>query len=667
LKKIRKILVANRGEIAVRIIKAAHTLGLEAIAVYTPDDSGSLHVTMADYSVCLPMAPLAETFLSPETMVKIALDEGCDGLHPGYGFLSENYRFAELARGNGLVFIGPPAEAIRLMGDKILARRQAEEAGVPILKSLEGDLETLIQNSSGIPFPVLVKAVAGGGGKGLIRVDKEDDLKIKLEQAVREAQSSFGDGRVFIEPFIENARHIEVQVFGDQHGNIVHLFERDCSLQRRHQKIIEEAPASGLSQGLREKLYDAALKLAKSVGYHNAGTVEFLVDGNENFYFLEMNTRIQVEHTVTEQITSIDLVREQILEAEGQALSFIQEEVKANGFAIEARIYAEDPLNHFLPSPGKIYKCRFPEGRGIRVETHVTEGYVLPAQYDSLLAKIIVSAPTREEAQTRLLKALENTFVAGVSTNIGYLQAILQQSIGKTFDTGFLQKLQSEILSEITRKRNEALESGALVYAALHFFTEAENPKNIWEKIGSLEHFGHLNVFENEEMIGLRWQQINSGVEFYTGSSRLMVEKIKREKGFISFFVNGNPVQAAFRFGANSTGVFVSGFDFNFRSNAVLNETVIEKKTIGKVVEKVDKILSPLFGKVVKINQTAGNPVRSGETILIIESMKMENHITSPADLWIEEIGVGEGENVKENQLLVRFGLAPILSDKIKV
>lgn len=660
-------MVANRGEIAVRIIKVAHALGLEAVAVYTPGDSASLHATMADEAVCLPQAPLAETFLSPETMVNVALAEGCDAIHPGYGFLSENYRFAELARENGLIFIGPPTEAIRLMGDKILARRQAELAGVPVLPGVEGALETLIQNPAKLPFPLLAKAAAGGGGKGMVRVDCADDLKSKLEQAIREAQSSFGDSRIYLEPFLENARHIEVQVFGDQYGNLVHLFERDCSLQRRHQKIIEEAPSSGISRSLREKLYDAALKLAKSVGYFNVGTVEFLVDGDEDFFFLEMNTRIQVEHTVTEQITGFDFVREQIFEAEGRTLSFRQEEVTANGFAIEARIYAEDPLNFFRPSPGQIYRWRFPEGNGIRVETHVTEGYALPAQFDSLLAKIIVSAPTREEAQAGLVKALENNVVAGVSTNLEYLKTILAQSSGKIFDTGFLQKMQPEILAEINWKRDEALELGAVIYAALHFFSEAENPKNLWDKIGSLERFGHLSVFEGGKEIGLKWEKKNRGIEFYAGSSRLMAENIKREKDSISIFINGRQVQCAFRFGVKSTGVFISGFDFNFRSNAVLNEVVIEKKMFEKKAVKVEEILSPLFGKVVKIHQPAGNPVRSGETILIIESMKIENHIASPADLWIEEIGVSEGENVKENQLLVRFGLAPILSDKIKI
>lgn len=659
--------MANRGEIAVRIINAAHSLGLETVAVYTSDDSASLHVAMADEAVCVPQAPLAETFLSPETMVKIAMERGCDALHPGYGFLSENFRFAELTRQNDLIFIGPPTEAIRLMGDKILARRQAESAGVPVLPGVEGGLETLVYTPVELPFPLLVKAAAGGGGKGLVRVDSADDLKVKLEQAVREAQNSFGDGRVFIEPFIENARHIEVQVFGDHQGNLVHLFERDCSMQRRHQKITEEAPASGLSQKLREKLYDAALKLAKSVGYHNAGTVEFLVDEHENFYFLEMNTRIQVEHTVTEQITGIDLVGEQILVAEGRPLSFKQEEITANGFAVEARIYAEDPLNFFRPSPGKIYRCRFPEGSGTRVETHISEGYVLPAQFDSLLAKIIVSAPTREEAQARLVWALENTFIAGISTNIGYLKTILYQTSGKILGTTFLLNSQPEILAEVTSDRKDTLMLGVIAYAGLHFLNEAEHPENIWEKIGSMEHFGQLNVFENEKMIGLRWQRKNRAIEFDTGSSRLTAEKIRRKSGFVSFFIDGRAVEAAFRLGEKSTGIFVSGFDFNFRSNAVLNETVIEKKPLEKKVEVVDRILSPLFGKVVKIIQTAGNPVRSGETILIIESMKMENHITSPADLWIDKIGVREGENVKENQVLVHFGLAPIHPDKIKI
>jgi acetyl-CoA carboxylase biotin carboxylase subunit len=429
----KKILIANRGEISLRVIRTLREMGIRSVAVYTDVDRAALHVRKADE------AARVESYLSIDAMIAVARRHGAEALHPGYGFLSENARFAQACDDAGIVFIGPSARSIELMGSKTEARRVAAEGGAPIVPSGEA----LSGNAAG--FPVMLKAVAGGGGKGMRRVDRGEDMASAREAASSEALRAFGDGRIYVEKLIENARHIEIQVLGDRHGNMVHLGERECSVQRRHQKVIEESPSPlvALKPELRQRMGDAAIKAAKAAGYYNAGTVEFLADNAGNFYFLEMNTRLQVEHPVTELVTGLDLVRLQIEIAAGGRLPFTQEDIVLRGAAIECRIYAEDPANNFFPSPGEILQLAEPSGPGVRLDSGIYQGWTVPIDYDPMLSKLIVWADTREHATERMLRALGEYFVGGIRTNIALFQTILNDPAFRAGDlhTGYLDAL----------------------------------------------------------------------------------------------------------------------------------------------------------------------------------------------------------------------------------
>lgn len=433
----RRLMVANRGEIALRILRSARELGLETVAVYSEADRGALHTRAADRTVCIGPAEAASSYLNIPALIAAAQVAEADAIHPGYGFLSENAAFAAAVIDAGLTWVGPLPDAIAAMGDKLQARRIAQEAGVPTVPGKEG-LE--MQDFLEVGFPMILKAAGGGGGKGMRRVNEPAELADALEAARSEAQRAFGNPTVYAERFLEGARHVEVQVLADADGNTVHLFERDCSLQRRHQKVVEEAPAPGLSAACREGLYAAALKLCRAVEYRSAGTVEFLVSPDGSFYFLEMNTRIQVEHTVTEQITGLDLVREQLRIAMGESLGYGQAEIRAQGHAIQVRIYAEDPGNGFLPSPGKLMAFQPPEGPGIRVDAGVEADGEVSVWYDPLLAKLICSGSSREVARARMRRALQEFVVIGVENNVEYLRDLIEDSdfVAGTMHTGLL-------------------------------------------------------------------------------------------------------------------------------------------------------------------------------------------------------------------------------------
>lgn len=423
----KKVLIANRGEIAVRVIRALRDMEIEAIAVYSEQDQSSMHVALADWAVKLPGKSLAETYLSVERIIEAAKCSGAEAIHPGYGFLSENPQLALQARKNGIRFIGPSAEAIGKLGDKITAKKLADQAGVPTVPGSAGaiaDLDTLRSEVKRIGLPVMLKAAAGGGGRGIRVVQSESDLSDSFAQCQREAQSYFSDNRVFVEKFITNPRHIEVQIICDDHGNGVHLFERDCSVQRRNQKLIEEAPSAYLTPEGREKLGALALKLAKTAGYSGAGTVEFIGASPDELYFMEMNARIQVEHPVTEMVTGVDLVREQIRVAAGDTLSFKQENIKLRGHAIEARINAEDPET-FAPAVGLVTHWQAPQGPFLRMDSHVYPGYRVPADYDSLLGKLIAWGENRPEAIARLRRGLGELLVSGVKTTARFSDAVV--------------------------------------------------------------------------------------------------------------------------------------------------------------------------------------------------------------------------------------------------
>ncbi len=420
---IKKLLIANRGEISVRIIRACRDLGIKTVAIYSEADRRALPVLMADEAVLIGPPPAAESYLCIDKIVDAALQTGADAVHPGYGFLAENAEFAAACLGAGLNFVGPPARAIGSMGDKIAARQMMEDSGVPVIPGSREpitDVAEIIPLAKKAGFPILLKAVAGGGGKGMRVVHCADEIQTALEGASSEAKSAFGDGRVFWEKYLEHPRHIEIQILADKHGNIIHLNERECSIQRRHQKVIEESPSPIMTADLRRQMGEAAIAAARACGYINAGTVEFLVDTERKFYFLEMNTRLQVEHPVTELVTGLDLVKAQLLVAAGEELPYQQDQITPHGHAIEFRIYAEDPKNNFLPSPGTLSVYREPHGPGIRLDAGTYEGAEVPIYYDPLIAELAVWGETREEAINRAIRALEEYKIAGVATTIKF-------------------------------------------------------------------------------------------------------------------------------------------------------------------------------------------------------------------------------------------------------
>lgn len=442
-RKIIKLLVANRGEIACRIIRAARELGIRTVAVYSDADAGSLPVRMADEVVNIGSAEPAESYLNQKVIIDAARRTGCNAIHPGYGFLSENEQFAQQCRNAGLIFIGPTPRNIHDMGDKTIAKRIAYELGIPVIPGSGGLLESparAFEVAGKIGYPVILKAVMGGGGRGMRVVRSDSELEQALITCQHEAKTSFGSDAIFMEKLIESPRHIEIQILADGHGNVIYLGERDCTIQRRHQKILEEAPSPALTSELRQAIGEAACRLATKADYLGVGTVEFLLDKNGKWYFMEMNTRIQVEHPVTEMVTGIDLIKQQIAVAEGEKLTFNQEDISINGHAIECRINAEDPMDNFLPAPGRIEQVIFPLGPGVRIDTAVFDGAVIPREYDSLIAKIIVHANTRNEAISRMKRALLELKISGVKSNSGFLFGIMTDPVFESgnFDINYI-------------------------------------------------------------------------------------------------------------------------------------------------------------------------------------------------------------------------------------
>ncbi len=445
MSKIEKILIANRGEIALRIMKTVRSMGLTSVAVYSDADKAALHVQYADDKVYIGASPSSESYLVMNKIIEAAKQTNADAIHPGYGFLSENADFARLCEKNNITFIGPGTYAIEAMGSKIAAKQLAKENDVPLVPGLDEPIEDVQQAkriAKEIGYPILIKASAGGGGKGMRIVENEQEFEDQMQRAVSEAISSFGDGAVFIEKFVKKPRHIEIQVLADKHGNTVHLFERECSIQRRHQKVIEEAPSSVLDDALRTQMGNCAISIARACNYVGAGTVEFLLDEDKNFYFLEMNTRLQVEHPVTEMITSVDLVEQQIRVAQGEKLAFKQEDLKIDGHAIEVRVYAEDPLNNFLPDIGQIEYYQEPIGKGIRVDTGFTSGMQIPIYYDPMIAKLSCHDKTRAKAIEKTKKALEDYKISGFETTIDFAHFVMRHKAFKSgdFDTNFVAK-----------------------------------------------------------------------------------------------------------------------------------------------------------------------------------------------------------------------------------
>jgi acetyl-CoA carboxylase biotin carboxylase subunit len=491
MKKIQKLLVANRGEIALRIMRSAREMGIKTVAVYSEADRQALHVRFADEAVCIGPPPSAQSYLVMEKIIAAAKQTCADAIHPGYGFLSENEDFAALVRKEGLIFIGPSPESIELMGSKLAAKAAVAKFNVPLVPGTSepiSDLAKAKKIASEIDYPILIKASAGGGGKGMRIVEAESEFEIQMDRAVSEAKSAFGDGSVFIEKYVTQPRHIEFQIFGDQHGNVVHLFERECSVQRRHQKVIEEAPSSVLTPELRKKMGEAAVNVAKAANYYNAGTVEFIVDENLNFYFLEMNTRLQVEHPVTEEITGLDLVKLQIQIAEGEKLPFKQEDLKINGHAIEVRVYAEDPANNFLPDIGTLKTYMRPQGHGIRVDDGFEQGMAVPFYYDPMIAKMICHDSTRERAIAKTIRAIDEYTITGLETTLGFCRFVLKHEafISGDFDTKFVEKYFKPELLRTQRDETEELLAALLATLPTEKVTQVapieSTPVSNWKK-----------------------------------------------------------------------------------------------------------------------------------------------------------------------------------------
>jgi 3-methylcrotonyl-CoA carboxylase alpha subunit len=634
------VLIANRGEIAARIARTAKRLGLRTIAVYSEADAGALHVRLADEAHLIGPAPAAQSYLAAERLIDVAKRAGAEAIHPGYGFLAENAEFAEACAAAGIVFVGPPPEAIRAMGLKDAAKVLMEKAGVPVVPGYHGARQEprfLKEKAYEIGYPVLIKAVAGGGGKGMRRVDKHADFEAALAGAMREAKSAFGDDRVLVEKYVASPRHIEIQVFGDTHGNVIHLNERDCSLQRRHQKVIEEAPAPGMSSGMRAAMGEAAVAAAKAVGYVGAGTVEFIAEASkglsaDRFWFMEMNTRLQVEHPVTEAVTGLDLVEWQFRVAAGEPLPRSQREVRIKGHAVEARLYAEDPEKGFLPSTGRLVALDFAAGEGIRIDTGVTAGSEVTPYYDPMIAKVIAHGKDRVQALDRLAAALDQTQVAGPRTNLAFLAALTKSEgfRAEAFDTGFIDR-NLATLGAVPRGFDRA----AAAFGVAHLLAREQAriaARSAWEGASP-------------------WDATDG---FALAGSRGAV---------VPVLVDGENVSAALSYGPNGARVTVDGEEAATDARAIEageaiyvlrggRQTVVRLKDFEATdVDHLDTgglITAPMHGKVLAILVEKGAAVAKGQRVALIEAMKMEHALTAPIAGTVAEVAAAAGSQIAE-------------------
>ena len=655
-----KILIANRGEIACRVIKTARRLGIRTVAVYSDADARALHVEMADEAYPIGPPPARESYLAIDRILDAARRSGAQAIHPGYGFLSENPEFAEACAKAGITFIGPPAVAIRAMGSKSAAKALMEKSGVPLIPGYHGDaqdLKTMAAAAERLGYPVLLKASAGGGGKGMRAVERPADLEPAIASAARESASSFGDGRLLMEKYLACPRHIEIQVFADSHGNVVSLFERDCSIQRRHQKVMEESPAPGMDPSRRRAMGEAACAAARAIGYINAGTVEFLFDGHA-FYFMEMNTRLQVEHPVTEFITGEDLVEWQLLVAAGGKLPKTQEQLAIHGHAIEARVYAEDPAHDFRPSIGTLTHVRPPrESEHVRVDTGVRTGDAISIHYDPMIAKLIVWDEDRAAAVQRLRRALSDYEVAGVTTNLGFLAraAAHPAYAAGEIHTGFIPQ-HAETLLPAAQPASRAV----LAAAVLRVLADAR--RAVEEQAGaSGDPWSPWNQ-------PTAWRLNSEGSQdllFRDGGSKISVRVYpRRDGGFhadlpgarasisgsnTEVFIDGVKIHATTVRSADLITVIIGGINHELHCIDPLD-------AIGGEQEGGGRLTAPMPGRIVQILTQPGATVTRGAGLLVLEAMKMEYTITAPSDGVIQEIRYGPGDVVDEGAELIVFG-----------
>lgn len=658
MKLFNKILVANRGEIAIRIIKSARALGIKTVTVYSEVEADALHVKAGDESYCIGKVELSDTYLNIEKIVDVAVKTKCDAIHPGYGFLAENSNFVKACEEAGIIFIGPTTHAMKIMGNKIEARNFIKKINIPMTEGVTGDVNTLLKAGKTIPYPLLIKAAAGGGGKGMRIVYNDKELGNALESTSREAKNYFGDGTVYIEKFIENPRHIEIQIIGDNHGNVVHLFERECSIQRRYQKIIEESPSPTLTPEVRMKMGEAAVKIGKEIGYNNAGTIEFLVDKDLNFYFLEMNTRVQVEHPVTEMVTGIDIVREQILIAAGNPISFIQEEVKQNGHAIECRVYAEDPENNFLPSPGKMTYYKEPSGEGIRIDTGIAKATTIESFFDPMISKLIVWSVDREITRVKMISALKDYIVHGIKTNVSYLINLMQHEayIKNTISTKFCEEHKDEMLAVCENsKKSTPFFVPLISYIIYSLYKKDETHQNIWTTIGYWRDLMKFDVeFEGKDILVFINNEKNYDFEFEISDEKYVVHIKYMKEGKIVLIIN-NEVFNTYVSTEPKGNAYISSCGNIF--NAIRKDILIKEDVFsglgGVFGEDSNTIVSPMPGKVIKINVKEGDKVKKGDILIVVEAMKMENNILANKDTVIEKVNTSVGEMVDSSRALI--------------
>ena len=649
------LLIANRGEIACRVIATCRRLGIRTVAVYSEADAGARHVRLADHAVLVGPPPAGQSYLDIERIIKAATETGAQAIHPGYGFLAENSKFARRVREAGLVLIGPSPETMDLMGSKAAAKAKMEPAGVPLIPGYHGEDQsddTLTAKAENTGFPLMLKAAADGGGKGMRVVHSADEFAEALKAARRESAGAFGDERMILERFLEQPRHIEAQIFADDHGNTVHLFERDCSSQRRHQKIIEEAPAPNLDERIRQDLLAAAVRAAEAVDYRGAGTVEFMVDG-DSFYFLEMNTRLQVEHPVTEMITGLDLVEWQIRVAAGQPLPLSQEEIQNSGHAMEARIYAEDPERGFVPSSGRIDRLVFPADESVRIDTGVETGDTVSMHYDPMIAKLIVHDLDRTRCLARLEQALAATYVAGPVTNLGFLQQLAGAPVfaqGR-LDTGLLDRDLDSILRDGDSLPDEVLAAAASYWLMEQEVSAGNGPTGPWDLAD-----GWRLGPPATRSLDIEWAGQRSLVEA-TGTAgqgyRLQVDDRQLEARLIE--LDDNHYSLALDGRHRHLYLFASGLHIDISLPGqrwrLTRHTRFEALTAGAAGDR--RIVAPMPGKVLEVRVAEGDQVSEGQTVAIMEAMKMELAIKAGFDGVVESIAVAAEDVIEADALLI--------------
>lgn len=658
----RKILIANRGEIACRVIDTAHKLGIRCVAVYSEADANARHVRMADEAYLLGPAPSKDSYLRSDKIIAIAKQSGAEAIHPGYGFLSENEDFAKACEAAGVVFIGPPVGAITAMGSKSAAKKIMAKAGVPLVPGYHGDDQAddlLKSESARIGYPQLLKAAYGGGGKGMRVVWKAEEFADALASARREAKAGFGNDKMLIERYLTKPRHIEIQVFADNNGNAVYLAERDCSIQRRHQKVIEEAPAPNFSSEQRKAMGEAAVKAAKAIDYRGAGTVEFLFDEDGSFYFMEMNTRLQVEHPVTEMITGQDLVKWQLLVAAGEPLPLSQVDIQLDGHAIEVRVYAEDPDNDFLPQTGKLTYLRQPEAnRHVRVDTGVVENDEVSPFYDPMIAKLIVWDESRDRAIARMLRALDDYRIAGVTTNLGFLTSLTEHPAFKAaeLDTNFINKHQQSLFAPANKEDNQAL-----VLATLYILTKQKAPQQACTTTSpwQFSHGWRINETPTVDIClkhGDSSSEVSSTIKVQQLQQHYVVEVAGQQLCCLAE-LNGDELSAVL--GDHRTKVRISQYQdtisvfIKHQRYDFIYQTEVAADVEGS--DHAGSLTAPMNGTIVAVMAKAGRSVKAGETLVIMEAMKMEYSIKAPKDGVVNEVFYSAGDLVKDGAELVDF------------